>query len=144
MSASIVKKVERMKAEERDRKPRKEFLEEQHARDNAPRPICGSYSESWNRMSSSSMPPRWRRAGSVEEEANWEAARLEQTQQSQPHASPWALLLLLSAVDNSVTIFIFYFSYFTNYLAKKKKKENPGEEGEKGAESWSFIAWSRT
>lgn len=38
VSASIVKKVERIKAEERDRKPRKEFLEEQHAQEKAPCP----------------------------------------------------------------------------------------------------------
>lgn len=51
-----------------------------------------------------------------EEEATREATRLEQTQQSQPHASSWAPLLLLSAVDHFVTIFIFYFS---DHLATK-------------------------
>lgn len=87
-------------------------------------------------MSSSSLPPRWRRAGSVEEVANWEAARLEQTQQSQPHASPWALLLLLSAVDNIVTIFIFYF---TSYLAKKKKKKTQERRGRRGPSHGALL-----
>ena len=58
---------------------------------------------------------REHRSRSVEEEeeedeeeaaAPREAAGLERTQQSQPHASSWAPLLLLSAVENIVTIFI--------------------------------------